>query len=73
MEGVGFDQFLLSPAEFLKEPPSEAVWRNKNQARYPMTGTGLLKSNMNSLRAEEGKNGHAEGNNRFDGGGKTFI
>ena len=25
MEGVGFDQFLLSPALFLEEPPSEAV------------------------------------------------
>jgi hypothetical protein len=25
MEGVGFDQFLLSPAQFLEEPPSEAV------------------------------------------------
>jgi hypothetical protein len=25
MEGVGFDQFLLSPARFLKKPPSEAV------------------------------------------------
>jgi hypothetical protein len=25
MEGVGFDQFLLSPARFLEEPPSEAV------------------------------------------------
>lgn len=25
MEGVGFDQVLLSPARFLKEPPSEAV------------------------------------------------
>ncbi|MBF8248806.1 MAG: hypothetical protein HW374_1606 [Bacteroidetes bacterium] len=24
-EGVGFDQFILSPAEFLEEPPSEAV------------------------------------------------
>jgi hypothetical protein len=23
--GVGFDQFLLSPARFLKQPPSEAV------------------------------------------------
>ena len=25
MEGVGFDQFLLSPARFLEQPPSEAV------------------------------------------------
>ena len=25
MEGVGFDQFLLSPAKFLEKPPSEAV------------------------------------------------
>jgi len=25
MEGVGFDQFLLSPARFLEAPPSEAV------------------------------------------------
>ena len=25
MEGVGFDQFLLSPAQFLEKPPSEAV------------------------------------------------
>jgi hypothetical protein len=25
MEGVGFDQVLLSPARFLKKPPSEAV------------------------------------------------
>ena len=25
MEGVGFDQFLLSPARFLETPPSEAV------------------------------------------------
>lgn len=25
MEGVGFDQFLLSPARFLNQPPSEAV------------------------------------------------
>ena len=25
MEGVGFDQFLLSPARFLNRPPSEAV------------------------------------------------
>jgi hypothetical protein len=25
MEGVGFDQFLLSPARFLQQPPSEAV------------------------------------------------
>lgn len=25
MEGVGFDQFLLSPARFLDKPPSEAV------------------------------------------------
>ena len=25
MEGVGFDQFLLSPARFLGKPPSEAV------------------------------------------------
>jgi len=25
MEGVGFDQFLLSPARFLERPPSEAV------------------------------------------------
>jgi hypothetical protein len=25
MEGVGFDQFLLSPARFLKQPPTEAV------------------------------------------------
>ena len=25
MEGVGFDQFLLSPARFLEKPPSEAV------------------------------------------------
>lgn len=24
-EGVGFDQFLLSPAKFLKEPPSESI------------------------------------------------
>jgi hypothetical protein len=24
-EGVGFDQFILSPAQFLNEPPSEAV------------------------------------------------
>ncbi|MDZ7288470.1 MAG: hypothetical protein ONB44_00885 [candidate division KSB1 bacterium] len=25
MEGVGFDQFLLSPAKFLEKPPTEAV------------------------------------------------
>ena len=25
MEGVGFDQFLLSPARFLEKPPSEVV------------------------------------------------
>ena len=25
MEGVGFDQFVLSPARFLEQPPSEAV------------------------------------------------
>ncbi|MFZ5904577.1 MAG: hypothetical protein ACOYZ8_13610 [Chloroflexota bacterium] len=25
MEGVGFDQFLLSPAEFLEQPPDEAI------------------------------------------------
>lgn len=25
MEGVGFDQFLLSPAQFLEEPPAEMV------------------------------------------------
>ena len=25
MEGVGFDQFLLSPAQFLEKPPTEAV------------------------------------------------
>jgi len=25
MEGVGFDQFLLSPAKFLEKPPSEAI------------------------------------------------
>ena len=25
MEGVGFDQVVLSPARFLNEPPSEAV------------------------------------------------
>ena len=25
MEGVGFDQFVLSPAQFLEKPPSEAV------------------------------------------------
>jgi len=25
MEGVGFDQFLLSPARFLEKPPAEAV------------------------------------------------
>jgi len=25
MEGVGFDQFLLSPARFLQKPPAEAV------------------------------------------------
>ena len=25
MEGVGFDQVVLSPARFLDEPPSEAV------------------------------------------------
>jgi hypothetical protein len=25
MEGVGFDQFLLSPGRFLKQPPTEAV------------------------------------------------
>jgi len=25
MEGVGFDQFLLSPAQFLEKPPSEAI------------------------------------------------
>ena len=25
MEGVGFDQFLLSPSRFLKQPPTEAV------------------------------------------------
>ena len=25
MEGVGFDQFVLSPAQFLQHPPSEAV------------------------------------------------
>ena len=25
MEGVGFDQFLLSPARFLEHPPSEAI------------------------------------------------
>jgi hypothetical protein len=25
MEGVGFDQFLLSPARFLEQPPSEAI------------------------------------------------
>ena len=28
MEGVGFDQFLLSPARFLEKPPSEAVVTN---------------------------------------------
>jgi hypothetical protein len=27
MEGVGFDQFLLSPARFLEKPPSEAIVR----------------------------------------------
>jgi hypothetical protein len=27
MEGVGFDQFVLSPARFLKQPPAEAVVR----------------------------------------------
>jgi hypothetical protein len=25
MEGVGFDQFLLSPARFVDGPPTEAV------------------------------------------------
>jgi hypothetical protein len=25
MEGVGFDQFILSPAEFLEQPPDEAI------------------------------------------------
>lgn len=25
MEGVAFDQFVLSPADFLKQPPSEPV------------------------------------------------
>ena len=25
MEGVGFDQFLLSPARFLEQPPADAV------------------------------------------------
>jgi hypothetical protein len=25
MEGVGFDQFLLSPAQFLQKPPAEAI------------------------------------------------
>jgi hypothetical protein len=25
MEGVGFDQFLLSPAQFLEKPPAEAI------------------------------------------------
>ena len=25
MEGVGFDQFLLSPALYLDKPPAEAV------------------------------------------------
>jgi hypothetical protein len=25
MEGVGFDQFLLSPARYLDKPPAEAV------------------------------------------------
>jgi hypothetical protein len=25
MEGVGFDQFILSPARFLNGPPTEAV------------------------------------------------
>jgi hypothetical protein len=25
MEGVGFDQFLLSPAQFLEKPPAEAM------------------------------------------------
>ena len=25
MEGVGFDQFLLSPARFLDKPPSDAI------------------------------------------------
>jgi hypothetical protein len=25
MEGVGFDQFLLSPARFLERPPSQTV------------------------------------------------
>ncbi len=28
MEGVGFDQFLLSPSRFLERPPSEAVVKN---------------------------------------------
>jgi hypothetical protein len=28
MEGVGFDQFLLSPARFLQKPPAEAVVKN---------------------------------------------
>ena len=27
MEGVGFDQFVLSPARFLERPPSEAIVR----------------------------------------------
>jgi len=25
MEGVGFDQFLLSPDRFLNQPPTEAI------------------------------------------------
>lgn len=29
MEGVGFDQFLLSPARFLEQPPSDAVVRKE--------------------------------------------
>ena len=31
MEGVGFDQFLLSPARFLEKPPSDAVVENRGQ------------------------------------------
>jgi hypothetical protein len=32
-EGVGFDQFLLSPARFLEKPPSEAIVRKTGDGR----------------------------------------
>jgi hypothetical protein len=28
-EGVGFDQFLLSPERFLEQPPTEAIVRKQ--------------------------------------------